>query len=523
MRAREETDAGTLLLVEDDPDVRESLAELLEGQGYRVYRAVNGRDALRLLRGGPPPDAVIFDLMMPVMDGWQFRLEQRSDPRLTMVPVIALSADQSARAQAVDADAFLMKPVDTRMLLRTVSDLVWGGRARRAETERLAHTERLTTLGQLAAAVAHEMNNPLSWVVGNLRVVAQRLSNPHGTVDRVEDTRAAVTEALEGAERIQAIVSDIRVFTRKLEDDVAVVDVVEAVESVLRLLDHQIVGRVNIIRDWSAPLRVVASAGRLRQVLLNLVVNGLDALAEGHPEVAELRITLRPSDDRERIRIEIADTGCGIPEPMQAQIFEPFFTTKGAGRGTGLGLFVCRGLVTRMGGLLEVDSEVGKGARFWFDLPRAPEPLEGQVSLKPIAARRPRDLTVLVVDADASVHAALARQLEGHRVLSAHSALEALRTLDGGERVDLIFSDLYIASVGWRGLYHELSRRGSGLEGRMVFLTGGILDDEALQFARSRSDRLLRKPPEPQELAAMLDRFEPEVWPPTISEARQSA
>ena len=495
--------AGTVLLVDDDNDVRDAIAEVLEGEGFRVLRAVNGKDALRLLREGEPPDCVLFDLMMPVMDGWQFRLEQRRDPHLAAIPVVALSADQSARAQAVDADAFLEKPVDGRLLVRTVTDLVKAGRARKLEAERLAQTERLTTLGQLAAAVAHEINNPLSWVAGNLRIIANRLDNPETLAGRLDDTRAAVREALDGAQRIQAIVSDIRVFTRKVEDEATVVDLVEAVESVLRLLDRQLANRVRIVRDYGPVTKVKTSAGRMRQVLLNLIVNAVDALPEATPDFNEIRISLQPTDEG-RVQVEVSDTGCGIPESILPRIFEPFFSTKAPGHGTGLGLFVSRTLVHAMGGELHVQSEVGRGTRFFFNLPAAQAEEAHAPSLRSLP---PRPLTILVVDDEAGVGAALERQLQGHTVIRCTRGEEALEMLRSRDDIDVVLTDLYMPGMSGRSLYWELQRLGSGIEQRTIFMTAGILDEDTLQFAKSRSDRVLQKPVELSELEPLLARM----------------
>lgn len=500
-----EGSAGVVLLVEDDVDVREAIADILSLEKFDVLRATDGQQALRQLREAPElPDVVLLDLMMPVMDGWQFRLEQRRDPRLAAIPVVALSADRSARAQAVDADAFLSKPVDGGTLVRTVRDLVLAARARKQEAERLAHSERLSSLGQMAAAVAHEINNPLSWVVGNLRILADRLEHPERLQARLEDTRAAVREALEGAERIRAIVSDIRVFTRKFEDEAATVDVVDAIESLLRLMDRQLQPRVRIVREFNGAHLVRASPGRLRQVLLNLVVNALEALPQDRvPDENVLRLRVAQTRDR-RVEISVTDNGPGIPPAVLQRVFEPFFTTKGKEGGTGLGLFVCQGLVTAMGGELRVQTEVGRGARFSFSLPRA-EPLglaaPGQA---PASGRR---MTILAVDEDPAVLTALAGELQGDLLLTAHDGEAALQIL-ASQRVDLILCDLHSRKLDGRALYYQLHRQGGGLETKLAFMTGGILDEEMLRFAKSRSDRVLQKPLRPTELRSLRARLE---------------
>ena len=164
----------SLLVVEDDADIREALDGLLSMEGFRVAGCSNGREALDWLRTSPKPDIILLDLMMPVMDGWQFRVAQKDDPELATIPVLALSADSTAKAAAIDAEAYLKKPVDYDTLIATIDRLLVESEHREIQA-RLAQTDRLTSLGTLAVGVAHEINNPLAYVLLNLGYVAEEL------------------------------------------------------------------------------------------------------------------------------------------------------------------------------------------------------------------------------------------------------------------------------------------------------------------------------------------------------------
>ena len=156
-----------MLIVEDDRAIREPLSVLLRGEGYRVSLAENGQEALRKLRTEPSPDIIVLDLRMPVMDGWEFRAIQQQDPVLGLIPVVAISADGSAQAVTMSADAYLRKPLDPSDLLQTIEGILreqeW-----QAMSSRLEEAEHLASLGRVAAAVGHEINNPLAFVVLNL-------------------------------------------------------------------------------------------------------------------------------------------------------------------------------------------------------------------------------------------------------------------------------------------------------------------------------------------------------------------
>ena len=166
-----------LLLVEDDGELRSSLAELLETDGYDVIGAANGAEALEYLKKRPAPDLILLDLMMPVKDGWQFRIEQKRDPSIASIPVVALSADDTPKAIAIDAEAYIKKPFQYPALLEAVRRIL--------DTRRLAHVDRMASLGTLAAGIAHEINNPLTYVIANLQLLEEEMPRhvpPHCTM-----------------------------------------------------------------------------------------------------------------------------------------------------------------------------------------------------------------------------------------------------------------------------------------------------------------------------------------------------
>ena len=196
-----------VLIVEDDGDLRESLADVLEERGYRAVTATDGREGLRQMRAYEP-DIVVLDLMMPLMDGWQFRLAQKRDPSLAAIPVIAISASESAAAATIDTDLYLRKPFMPEKMVEAIDNVLLT-HARKHESVEAAQTERLIALGTLAAGMAHEINNPLTYVFLNLTGALRSLAS----VDRARDRDAlAHTEhmlraTLDGAERIRGIVS----------------------------------------------------------------------------------------------------------------------------------------------------------------------------------------------------------------------------------------------------------------------------------------------------------------------------
>ncbi|HEX5062982.1 MAG TPA: ATP-binding protein [Kofleriaceae bacterium] len=357
-----------MLVVEDDTDLRDALCETLADSGHVVLTAVDGQEGLRQLRA-TRPDVVVLDLMMPGLDGWQFRLAQRKDPVLATIPVVAISGSSNPAAAAVDAELFLRKPIDGNMLSKAIEQVI-AERDKRLAPVKAAEVDRLATLGTLAAGLAHEINNPLTYVLIRLTQIVRMLPAVDRTSDnpRVHELQELARGALEGAERIRAIMSAIRTFSRI--DDIAMkaTDVCVPLESALKLIANELGHRARVVKQYEEHPVVMANEGRLGQVFLNLLTNAMHAVPDGAPEQNEVRV-VTSTDSAGHLVVEITDTGSGMPPHVLERVFDPFFSTKPVGQGTGLGLSISRNIIAQHGGTIGVTSEPDHGTTFRITLP----------------------------------------------------------------------------------------------------------------------------------------------------------
>jgi len=359
-----------VLLIEDDADLREALGDALTGAGHTVISAVDGNDGLRQMRAYRP-DVVVLDLMMPRLDGWQFRLAQRGDPMLATTPVVVISASNSPTAEAVDADLYLKKPLDAKTLLHAIDDVI-NANTRRLEPAQVAQTERLAALGTLAAGLAHEINNPLTYVLLQLAQVVRLLPSLASDQNRarLEQIEALARGSLEGAERIRGIMAGVRSFARADDTSVTPVDVRVSLDAALKLVMNDLRYRARLVKNYTDPPLVMANEGRLGQVFLNLITNAVQAIPEGDAQAHEIQVSAT-SDAAGDLVVELSDTGEGIAPHLLARIFEPYFSTKPVGQGTGLGLSISHSIIQSFDGTITVASEVGRGTTFRIVLPAA--------------------------------------------------------------------------------------------------------------------------------------------------------
>ena len=521
-RAGTRPDGGKsrLLVVEDDQGIREPLAALLIEEGYEIALAENGQDALGKLRAGRNPDLIVLDLRMPVMDGWEFRAIQKQDPTLGLIPVVAISADASAQAVAISADAYLRKPLDPSELLRTIERILFD-REWRQMSARLEEAERLASLGRVAAGVGHEINNPLAFVVLNVEQALTDLRplngrpNDGGELGRV---MALLEDCQNGLERIRCAVGNLRRLSRRDDQDRAPVDVVKIIEQSISMAWNQIRHRARFVRRLNALPPIQGNPQALGQVFLNLLVNAAQAIPEGNAEGNEIAVATRTHGDQ--ILIEIRDSGSGIAPEILTRVFDPFFTTKAAGAGTGLGLFVSRQTVTEHGGHVAIESQVGRGTVFRVFLPceeaaaagaaatrTTPAPTAAASAPRPPAeapapARRSR---IMVIDDEPAVGGAIRAALRGeHDVVVVQRASEALAQLAAGETFDLVLCDLVMPDIGGPEVYATISERWPALTTRLIFMTGGAFTDATDAFIERALTPVVFKPFRLGELKAVV-------------------
>jgi PAS domain S-box-containing protein len=366
----------------------------------------------------------------------------------------------------------------------------------------LVATDRMASVGTLAAGVAHEINNPLAAVIANLELAindVQALRLPPESADLLEELK----DAREAAERVRLIVRDLKLFSRAEEDRRGPVDVREVLESTLRMAWNEIRHRARLVKTYDDVPTVVANEARLGQVFLNLVVNAAHAIPAGRAETNEIRLSTRW--ENERVTVEIADTGAGMPGEVLRHIFTPFFSTKPAGVGTGLGLPICRRIVEDLGGEIRVKSREGLGSTFTVILPSSERVTKLPRSSRPSHSVPPRRGRVLVVDDEPMVAMAVRRTLsDEHDVVTLNITEEALALVRSGQRFDVILCDVMMPNMTGVDFYRELERVMPGEVQKIVFLTGGVFATQTREFLDQIPNFRIEKPFTPEELRAVV-------------------
>jgi PAS domain S-box-containing protein len=371
--------------------------------------------------------------------------------------------------------------------------------------QRMVIADRMASLGLLGAGVAHEINNPLAYALASVELARNAVSrdaDAHGDLTEILDT------ALDGIDRVRAIVNDLRSLTRPDDDRIEPTDVAAVIESTLKLATTEIARRARIVRAYEPTPPAAASVPRLGQVALNLVLNALESMPERARADHELRVRTFV-DERGRVAFEIEDTGAGIAPDALGRIFDPFFTTKPIGEGTGIGLSVCHQIVTGFGGEITVRSEVGRGSTFRVALPAATSRHASKAKEGDGAMKTTRRARVLVVDDEPRLVQVLRSMLSRHDVTAVTNARDALDTLARDPRFDLVLCDLMMADMTGMAFFDEVRAHHAALSDRMVFMTGGAFTPAARAFLDERPDRRLDKPFTMADLSRVLHRFAP--------------
>ena len=363
------------------------------------------------------------------------------------------------------------------------------------QREALHQSEKLNALGSLLAGVAHELNNPLSVVVGRSIMLESADVDPR--------IAASVTKIRLAAERCARIVKTFLAMARQQAPSRVPVRLADVVDASLELVAYRLRSAgIEIIRDIAADMpETMADPDQLNQVFSNLFLNAQQAMAETAAGRAKLlRIDGRFDRKANMLEIEISDTGPGIPADVMPRVFEPFFTTKPAGVGTGIGLAVTRGIIQSHGGSIAVHTPAnGEGAVFCIRLPVQPvDPAsnrEATVKLETPSARR-----ILIVDDEPDIARMLAEILsaDGHSVAVAEDGRQALQAL-AGSAFDLVISDLIMPDLDGVGLYKRLQEVHPDLAERVIFMTGDTLSRRAKALVAKTMRPMIEKPFTPEE------------------------
>jgi two-component system NtrC family sensor kinase len=367
---------------------------------------------------------------------------------------------------------------------------------------KLLQTEKMAAVGQLVSGIAHELNNPLTSIMGYGQLLLG-----HG-LNAAQFSEA--TKIFHEAERARRIVKNLLYFARENEPERTRVDLNEIVERTLALRSYELkVEDIAIDCDFASDLpQTMADPYQLQQVVLNLLVNAEQALLHDRGK-GRVRILTRRADSN-RIAIEVIDDGPGIPREIVSRIFDPFFTTKPSGLGTGLGLSIVYGIVKQHDGEVTAENLPTGGARFIVELPVVEVPVtqsasaESDSKIAAISAARSR---VLVVEDEPTVAQLIVDILreEGHRVEAVLDSREALTRL-ARSRYDLVICDLRMPRLDGPAFYDALVRSGSTASERIIFITGDTLAPRTMKFLQSGKLPYLAKPFLIEELKLTVNR-----------------
>ena len=391
---------------------------------------------------------------------------------------------------------------------------------RRQMRAQIAQSDRLASMGMLAAGVAHEINNPLTYVLYNLESLTndlpdlaaalrgcfdvmgrlgegewESLMGAHGerlNPAVVEDIQTRSEDALLGARRIKDIVRDLGTFSRVEDERLVPVDLMHAVEAAINMVSNELKYRSRLVREYGKISPVLASDGRLSQVFLNLLVNAAHAIEEGDVEGNEIRV--RTWQEGDEVLAEVQDTGKGIAAEHIPRLFEPFFTTKEVGFGTGLGLHISKNIIEDYGGRLTVASELGKGTRFVVRLPARQKAESPETEYRGASTEKVVRGRILLIDDDDTIRAAMVRMLREHEVVEAVSGEAGRRILQDDQLFDVIICDLMMPDMSGVELHQWLVETYPRLVEQVVFITGGAFTPRAQEYIEKVDNIRLEKP-----------------------------
>lgn len=386
--------------------------------------------------------------------------------------------------------AFIVRDADGHAvrMVGSLSDITPINRLRR----RLLQSDRLAALGLLAAGVGHEINNPLTYVIGNIDAAI--------AFGGSDELRTTLVDARDGARRIAEIVKTLKLFSRAEDTNLVPVDLHAVLESAIRMAENEIRHRARLVRNFGEIPLVHSAESQVAQVCLNLLINAAQAIVDGSSEDHQIRISTSV-DGSGRVAVSFEDTGTGISPEHLSRVFDPFFTTKDVGTGTGLGLTICHDIIEKLGGTLSISSELGVGTKVTVLLPAVHSV---SVSLS----------RVLVIDDEAPIGRMIKRSFRDCADVTAlTSSREALARIETGEHFDLILCDLMMPELTGIEVHAALAQTRPEILPRLHFMTGGAFTPHAQRFLASIGTACIEKPLDLEQLRALLVSTQPPASP----------
>jgi CheY-like chemotaxis protein/two-component sensor histidine kinase len=493
-----------VMVVDDDREHREAISLTIEHWGDQVRSYEGAMQAIADLRKGPAPDVILLDLMMPHMDGWEFRLVQKKEPLWANIPIVAMSGVSSAQAAVMDVDAFLEKPIAEQTLQQTLHRVV-EAHARQQELARAGEVERLVSLGALLGGISHEINNPLSIVVGSVdlaRGYLRRLalSAGHSEAPLLAKSLQALENARGGADRVAAVVRSASLFATADLDHVETVDVHEILESSLQVASNEIRHAAHLVRDLDEVPPVQGNRARLGQVFLNLLLNAVEAIRDSGQR--DHIIAVSTKRDERFVLVTVSDTAALLQPLPEATLFDPVGALSETDTRLRFGLAVSRELVQDMGGRIEAQAMAPRGVAYsvWLPIRAAKEPSAPILR----SASGSGQGSIMVIDDEPLICEILQAMLsERYDVTTFSSPRAALAALMERE-YDAVLCDVMMPDLNGTELFEQAVRARPILRERFVFITGGAFTERAQSFLKDVGRPVLEKPCARAELMATV-------------------
>jgi len=381
------------------------------------------------------------------------------------------------------------------LLERINNELTYEMNQRSEMQARMVRTERAASMGSLAAGMAHEINNPLTYVIGNLELLQAGQASAETEERESTEDEEMLSEAMEGAYRVAALVRDLKTFSHSGEEKIEPIDLGKAIDRATKMTSNEIRHRAQLEVECPPGILILGNRGRILQVLINLLTNAAHAIEPGFSESNFIRVTVQRREGR--VLLEVTDSGSGIQPEIADRIFEPFVTTKGVGFGMGMGLSITRNVLQGMGGTIEVAYSSPEGTTFGLTLQpyeqESEEAPDSYAEAEAVSGREDSRLNVLIIDDEERVLAYLKNALSHHDVSVEIDGRKAVDRASTGD-FDIVLCDLMMPRMSGMEVYSELKERSPNVASRMLFMTGGVFAEKVAEFLETLPGRWIEKP-----------------------------